>query len=56
MFDPRCKLLNVKERKACFEEYIVYRAEDERKERKSKLQEKREKFRSLLEDAKLHSK
>ena len=56
VFDPRCKLLNVKERKSCFEEYIISRAEEERRERKNKLKEKREKFRLLLEEAKLHSK
>lgn len=56
MFDPRCKLLNVKERKACFEEYIMSRAEEERRERKSKLKERRDKFHSLLEEAKLHPK
>ena len=56
MFDPRCKLLTVKERKTCFEEYIISRAEEERKERKSKLKEKREHFHLLLEEAKLHPK
>lgn len=56
VFDPRCKLLNVKERKSCFEEYIISRAEEERRERKNKLKEKREKFHLLLEEAKLHSK
>lgn len=56
VFDPRCKLLNVKERKSCFEEYIISRAEEERRERKNKLKENREKFRLLLAEAKLHSK
>lgn len=56
VFDPRCKLLNIKERKACFEEYIMSRAEEERRERKTRLKEKREMFQSLLEEAKLHPK
>ena len=32
------------------------RAEEERREKKSKLKEKRERFHSLLEEAKLHPK
>ena len=56
VFDPRCKLLTVKERKTCFEQYIISRADEERKERKSKLKEKKENFRLLLEEAKLHPK
>ncbi len=56
VFDPRYLLLTVKERKACFESFICSRAEIERKERKSKLKEKREQYKELLEAAKLHSK
>lgn len=56
VFDPRYLLLTVKERKACFESFIRSRAEEERKERKSKLKEKREQFKALLESAKLQPK
>lgn len=56
VFDPRYLLLTVKERKACFESFIRSRAEEERKEKKSKLKEKREQFKALLEAAKLHPK
>ena len=37
VFDPRYMLLNTKERKVCFEAFIRSRAEEERKEKKSKL-------------------
>jgi len=47
-------LLNTKERKACFESFIRSRAEEERKEKKTKLKEKRDQFRALLEESKLH--
>ena len=56
VFDPRCMLLSTRERKACFEAFVRSRAEDERREKKTKLKEKREVFRSLLEGAKLHPK
>ena len=56
MFDPRYLLLTVKERKACFESFIRSRAEEERKERKTKLKEKREQYKALLESAKLQPK
>lgn len=56
VFDPRYMLLTVKERKACFQAFIRSRTEEERKERKSKLKEVKEQFRSLLEGAKLNSK
>ena len=56
MFDPRYMLLTVKERKACFEAFIRSRTEEERKERKNKLKETKEQFRSLLEGAKLSPK
>ena len=56
VFDPRYLLLNTKERKVCFEMFIRLRAEEERKERKTKLKEKRDVFRNLLEEAKLHAK
>ncbi|XP_064382447.1 transcription elongation regulator 1-like isoform X2 [Halichondria panicea] len=56
VFDPRYRLLVVKERKACFESFVCSRAEEERKEKKSKLKEKREQYKALLEAAKLHPK
>ncbi len=56
IFDPRYMLLNTKERKSCFEAFIRSRAEEERKEKKSKLKEKRDQFHKLLEEAKLSQK
>lgn len=56
VFDPRYMLLSAKERKSCFEEFIRSRAEEERREKRSKLKAKRDEFRKLLEDAKLHPK
>ena len=56
VFDPRYLLLTQKERKACFQAFIRSRTEEERRERKNQLKEMKEKFRSLLEGAKLHSK
>jgi transcription elongation regulator 1 len=56
VFDPRYMLLSSKERKSCFEEFIRSRAEEERKERRSKLKARRDEFRKLLEDSKLHPK
>lgn len=56
VFDPRYMLLTVKERKTCFEAFIRSRTEEERRERKSKLKEARDSFKSLLEGAKLHPK
>ena len=49
-------LLNSKERRACFEEFVRSRAEEERKEKRSKLKARRDEFRKLLEDSKLHPK
>ena len=56
IFDPRYMLLNSKERKSCFEEFIRSRAEEERKEKRSTLKAKRDEFRKLLEESKLHPK
>jgi transcription elongation regulator 1 len=56
VFDPRYVLLTVKERKACFQAFIRSRTEEERRERKTKLKEMKEQFRSLLESAKLTAK
>jgi transcription elongation regulator 1 len=56
VFDPRYMLLNSRERKSCFEEFIRSRAEEERKEKRSKLKARRDEFRKLLEESKLHPK
>ena len=56
VFDPRYLLLASKERKQVFEQYMKERAEEERKEKKNKLKEKKEAFKSLMQEAKLTSK
>lgn len=56
VFDPRYLLLTSKERKQVFEKYVKDRAEEERKEKRNKMRQKREDFRKLLEDARLHGK
>ncbi|XP_070540573.1 transcription elongation regulator 1-like [Ptychodera flava] len=53
VFDPRYLLLTPRERKQVFEKYVKQRAEEERKEKHSKLKEKKEEYKSLMEDAKL---
>ncbi|TPP62428.1 Transcription elongation regulator [Fasciola gigantica] len=56
VFDPRYLLLTSKERRQTFEAYVKERAEEERREKKNKLKEKKEKFVELLEEAGLNSK
>nr|CAK32500.1 transcriptional cofactor CA150 [Schistosoma mansoni] len=56
VFDPRYLLLASKERKQTFEAYVKERAEEERREKKSKLKEKKEKFIELMDEAGLNSK
>lgn len=56
VFDPRYLLLTSKERKQVFEQYVKERAEEERREKRNKLKEKKDLFRQLLEEAKLSSK
>ena len=56
VFDPRYLLLTSKERKQVFEQYVKERAEEERREKRNKLKEKKEIFRQLLEEAHLTSK
>ncbi|KAI8492876.1 transcription elongation regulator [Branchiostoma belcheri] len=56
VFDPRYLLLNNKERKQVFEQYVKQRAEDERKEKRSKLKEAKEEFVQLMEEAKISAK
>ncbi|CAH8542609.1 unnamed protein product [Dicrocoelium dendriticum] len=56
VFDPRYLLLASKERKQTFEAYVKERADEERREKKNKLKERKEKFVELLEEASLSSK
>ena len=55
VFDSRYLLLNQRERKTAFDQYVRVRAEEERIERRSKLKEKKEAFKTLLEEAKVSS-
>ncbi|XP_028391047.1 transcription elongation regulator 1-like isoform X2 [Dendronephthya gigantea] len=55
VFDSRYLLLNQRERKAAFDQYVRSRAEEERVERRNKLKEKKEAFKALLEEAKVSS-
>lgn len=56
VFDSRYLLLTSKERKQVFEKYVKERAEEERREKRNKLREKKELFRKLLTEAHLHGK
>lgn len=56
VFDPRYLLLTSKERKQVFEKYVKERAEDERREKRNKLRERKEAFRKLLAESHLHGK
>lgn len=56
VFDPRYLLLTSRERKQVFERYVKDRAEEERREKRNKLRQKRDDFRSLMETANLHGK
>lgn len=56
VFDPRYLLLTSKERKQVFEKYVKERAEDERREKRNKLKERKEAFRKLLTESHLHGK
>ena len=49
----RYLLLTSKERKSVFDKYVRERADEERREKKSRLKEKKEAFRKLLSEAKL---
>lgn len=55
VFDSRYLLLNQRERKTAFDQYVRTRAEEERIERRNKLKEKKEAFKALLEEAKVSS-
>ncbi|KAM6969779.1 transcription elongation regulator 1 [Aplochiton taeniatus] len=52
VFDPRYLLLNPKERKQVFDQYVKTRAEEERKEKKNKLMQSKDEFRKMMEEAK----
>ncbi|XP_051959947.1 transcription elongation regulator 1-like [Xyrauchen texanus] len=54
VFDPRYLLLNPKERKQVFDQYVKTHAEEERKEKKNKLMQAKDDFRKMMEDAKLN--
>uniref|UniRef100_A0A182JI23 Transcription elongation regulator 1 n=1 Tax=Anopheles atroparvus TaxID=41427 RepID=A0A182JI23_ANOAO len=56
VFDPRYLLLTSKERKQIFEKYVKDRADEERREKRNKMRQKREDFRALMESAHLHGK
>lgn len=56
VFDQRYLLLTSRERKQCFEKYVKVRAEEEHREMRKKLRQKRDDFRTLLETANLHGK
>lgn len=56
VFDPRYLLLTSKERKQVFEKYVKERAEEERREKRNKMKERKDQFQKLLEEASLHGK
>ncbi|XP_052006164.1 transcription elongation regulator 1-like isoform X1 [Xyrauchen texanus] len=53
VFDPRYLLLNPKERKQVFDQYVKTRAEEERKEKKNKIMQVKDDFRKMMEEARL---
>nr|XP_016851031.1 PREDICTED: transcription elongation regulator 1 isoform X2 [Anolis carolinensis] len=54
VFDPRYLLLNSKERKQVFDQYVKTRAEEERKEKKNKIMQAKEDFKKMMEEAKIN--
>ncbi|XP_028031261.1 transcription elongation regulator 1 isoform X2 [Bombyx mandarina] len=56
VFEPRYLVLNCKERRQIFNQYVTERAEEERKEKKNRLLAKKANFKQLLDEAKLHTK
>ncbi|XP_042304333.1 transcription elongation regulator 1 isoform X6 [Sceloporus undulatus] len=54
VFDPRYLLLNPKERKQVFDQYVKTRAEEERKEKKNKIMQSKEDFKKMMEEAKIN--
>ncbi|KAI4893720.1 hypothetical protein NFI96_012171, partial [Prochilodus magdalenae] len=53
VFDPRYLLLNPKERKQVFDQYVKTRAEEERKEKRSKIMQVKDDFRKMMEEARI---
>ncbi|NP_938171.2 transcription elongation regulator 1a [Danio rerio] len=53
VFDPRYLLLNPKERKQVFDQYVKTRAEEERREKKNKIMQVKDDFRKMMEESKL---
>ena len=53
VFDPRYLLLNPKERREVFDEFVREHAEEEMREKKAKLKEKKERFVKLMEESKI---
>ncbi|XP_059155432.1 transcription elongation regulator 1-like isoform X2 [Physella acuta] len=56
VFDQRYLLLTSRERKQVFEQYVKERAEEERREKHRRIKEKKEAFKQLMEESKLHGK
>lgn len=56
VFDQRYLLLTSRERKQIFDKYVKDRAEEERKEKRTKMRQKATDFRALMESAGLHGK
>ena len=56
VFDQRYLLLTSRERKQIFEKYVKDRAEEERKEKRTKIKQRVNDFRALMESAGLHGK
>jgi transcription elongation regulator 1 len=55
VFDPRYLLLPSKERKQVYEQYIRERADEERREKSRKLRQRKDDFRQLLMESRIHS-
>uniref|UniRef100_A0A182QPG5 Transcription elongation regulator 1 n=1 Tax=Anopheles farauti TaxID=69004 RepID=A0A182QPG5_9DIPT len=56
VYEDRYLLLTSKERKQVFEKYVKDRADEERREKRNKMRQKRDDFRALMESANLHGK
>ncbi|XP_018412488.1 PREDICTED: transcription elongation regulator 1-like, partial [Nanorana parkeri] len=55
VFDPRYLLLNPKERKQVFDQYVKTRAEEERREKKNKIMLSKEDFKKMMEEGKVNT-
>ncbi|KAM5173157.1 transcription elongation regulator 1 isoform 1-T1 [Mantella aurantiaca] len=55
VFDPRYLLLNPKERKQVFDQYVKTRAEEERREKKNKIMQSKEDFKKMMEEGKINT-